>query len=114
MQLVIGKNEGNVTFYVDGQCSTVKVKYAKKLNKSINIKMDTLKNICRKYVPKGKEIDFCKIDVEGNERNVLLGYDFKNYRCKLICVNSNIQLNFIHNNHLLEEILIFNSYTFVF
>ena len=114
LQLVIGKNEGNVTFYVDGQCSTVKEKYAKKLNKSINIKMDTLKNICRKYVPKGKEIDFCKIDVEGNERNVLLGYDFKNYRPKVFCVESTIPLSFIPNHQLWEEILINNSYTFVF
>ena len=77
MQLVIGKNEGNITFYVDGQSSTVKEKYAQNLNKSINIKMDTLENICRKFVPKGKEVDFCKIDVEGNERDVLLGMILK-------------------------------------
>ena len=91
----------------------VKEKYAKKLNKSINIKMDTLENICRKYVPKGKEVDFCKIDVEGNERDVLLGYDFKNYRPKVFCIESTIPLSFIPNHQLLEDILILNNYTFV-
>ena len=112
MQLGIGKNERNITLYIDGQCSTVKEKYAKKLNQSINIKMDTFENICRKYIPKGKEVDFCKIDVEGNER-VLLGYDFKNYRPKVFCIESTIPLSFIPNHQLLEDILILNNYTFV-
>ena len=113
LQLVIGKNERNTTFYVAGQSSTVKEKYAKKLNQSINIKMDTLENICRKYIPKGKEVDFCKIDVEGNERDVLLGYDFKNYRPKVFCIESTIPLSFIPNHQLWEDILVNNSYTFV-
>ena len=75
--------------------------------------MDTLENICRKYVPKGREVDFCKIDVEGNERDVLLGYDFKNYRPKVFCIESTIPLSFIPNHQLWEDILINNSYTFV-
>ena len=113
LQLVMDKNEGNITFYFAGQCSTVKEKYAKKLNQSVNIKMDTLENICRKFVPKGREVDFCKIDVEGNERDVLLGYDFKNYRPKVFCIESTIPLSFIPNHQLLEDILILNNYTFV-
>ena len=115
VKLVIGKIEGNVTFYVDGQCSTVTVKYAKKLNKSINIKMDSLKNICRKYVPKGKEIDFCKIDVEGNERNVLLGYDFKNYRPKVFYLESTAPFRpDIPTHQEWEYILLQNGYAFGF
>ena len=35
-----------------------------------------MSSVCEKYVPKGKIIQFCKIDVEGGERDVLLGYDF--------------------------------------
>ena len=113
LQMVIGNNEGNVTFYVDGQCSTVQKKYAKR-NESINIKMDTMSNICKKYVPKEKEIDFCKIDVEGNERDVLLGYDFDNYKPKVFCVESTIPLSFKPNYQLWEEILIKNGFTFVY
>ena len=53
-----------------------------------------MSNICKKYVPEGKEVDFCKIDVEGNERDVLLGYDFDNYKPKVFCVESTIPLSF--------------------
>jgi FkbM family methyltransferase len=113
LHMVIGNNEGNVTFYVDGQCSTVQKKYAKR-NESINIKMDTMSNICKKYVPEGKEVDFCKIDVEGNERDVLLGYDFDNYKPKVFCVESTIPLSFKPNYQLWEEILIKNGFTFVY
>ena len=113
LQMVIGNNEGNVTFYVDGQCSTVQKKYAKR-NESINIKMDTMSNVCKKYVPEGKEVDFCKIDVEGNERDVLLGYDFDNYKPKVFCVESTIPLSFKPNYQLWEEILIKNGFTFVY
>jgi FkbM family methyltransferase len=113
LQMVIGNNEGNVTFYVDGQCSTVQKRYAKR-NESINIKMDTMSNICKKYVPEGKEVDFCKIDVEGNERDVLLGYDFDNYKPKVFCVESTIPLSFKPNYQLWEEILIKNGFTFVY
>ena len=52
--------------------------------------MDTMSNICKKYVPKGRNVDFCKIDVEGGEKNVLLGYDFINYRPKVFCIESTV------------------------
>ena len=54
------------------------------------MKMNTMSNICKKYVPIGKKIDFCKIDVEGGERGVLLGYDFKRYKPKVFCVESTV------------------------
>ena len=113
LQMVVGNNEGNVTFYTDGQCSTVRKKYAKN-NDSINVIMDKMSNVCKKYVPKGKEVDFCKIDVEGNERDVLLGYDFTNYKPKVFCIESTIPKSFIPNHKLWEEILINNGFTFVY
>ena len=114
LQMVVGNNEGNVTFYINDQCSTIKKEFSKGANESISIKMDTMSNVCKKYVPKGKEIEFCKIDVEGNERDVLLGYDFTNYKPKVFCIESTIPMSFIPNHQLWEEILINNSYTFVY
>ena len=73
-----------------------------------------MSNVCKKYVPKGKEVDFCKIDVEGNERDVLLGYDFTNYKPKVFCIESTIPKSFIPNHKLWEEILINNGFTFVY
>ena len=41
-----------------------------------------MKYILNKYAPKNETIQFCKIDIEGGEKNALLGYDFENYRPK--------------------------------
>ena len=113
LQIVAGNDEGNVTLYIDGMSSTVQKKYAKR-KENINIKMDKMSNICKQYVPKGKEVDFCKIDVEGNEREVLLGYDFTNYKPKVFCIESTVPLTRIPTHQLWEEILINNGYTFVY
>ena len=69
-------------------------------------------NICRKYISKNVEIQFCKIDVEGGERNVLLGNDFEKYRPKIFCIEST--RHFIPNHNLWEYILLKNDYSFAF
>ena len=69
-------------------------------------------NICKKYIPKNEVIQFCKIDVEGGERNVLLGNDFEKYRPKIFCIEST--RHFIPNHNLWEYILLKNDYSFAF
>jgi len=54
----------------------------------INIKIETMSNICKKFIPIGFEIHFCKIDVEGSEKDTLIGFDFINYRPKVFCIES--------------------------
>ena len=56
-------------------------------------------------------IHFCKIDVEGSERDVLLGYDFINYRPKVFCIESTIPGTYISNYDNWEDILIKNDYS---
>ena len=41
-------------------------------NDRINIKINTMANICKRYVPKGIEIQFCKIDVESYEKKCFI------------------------------------------
>ena len=88
LQLGAGNKEGNATLLVKGLCSTLF--YNKTTNNSllINIKIQTMSNICKKYIPEGKKIEFCKIDVERYEKNVLLGFDLVNYRPKVFCIES--------------------------
>ena len=114
LQLAVGEKNGTIKFYINDQCSTYVEQYSKKAKNIINITMDTMSNICRKYVPQGRAVDFCKIDVEGGERNVLLGYDFTNYRPKVFCIESTIPLSSIPNHELWENILIQNNYTYVY
>ena len=73
-----------------------------------------MSNICKKYIPKGKKINFCKIAVEGEEKNVLLGYDFENYRPEVFCIESTKPGTMISFYELWEEILLINNYLFTF
>lgn len=97
--------------YILGHGSTLK---KKNNTKSISINIDTMSSICRKYVPKNEIIQFCKIDVEGGERDVLLGYDFENYRPKVFCIESTLPSTSIPCHNLWEDILLRNDYSFAY
>ena len=71
-------------------------------------------NICKKYVPKNTRIEFCKIDVEGAEPKVLLGYDFVNYRPKIFCIESFTPISLHKSYQEFEPILSKNNYTFAY
>ena len=111
LQIGVGKMKENGTLYVHGFGSTLK---KKKNYKSITINVDTMFNICRKYVPKNEIIQFCKIDVEGGEKDVLLGYDFESYRPKVFCIESTLPGTNIPCHNLWEDILLKNDYSFAY
>jgi FkbM family methyltransferase len=113
LQLGVGKIKENATLYLSGFGSTLQ-KNKKKNVKSIAINVDTMFNICRNYVPKNKIIQFCKIDVEGGEKDVLLGYDFENYRPKVFCIESTLPGTGIPCHKLWENILLKNDYSFAY
>ena len=74
-----------------------------------------MSNICKDYIPKGIQIEFCKIDVEGSEKDVLLGFDFINYRPKVFCIESLINnVTNVPEYKEWEEILIKNDYDLAF
>ena len=70
LNLKIGASdkEGNSTLFVIGMGSTLLKNYSNKKTPTINVSVYTMKNICKKYVPKNINIEFCKIDVEGEEK----------------------------------------------
>ena len=106
--------EDLLTLCLNGDGSTVNKKYFKENGETINIKVLPLSKICKEYVPKNEEIQFCKIDVEGHEKNVLLGYDFENYRPKVFCIESTKPFTYIPTQEEWEYILIRNQYAFGF
>ena len=92
LQICVGEKEGIASFDIsEWNTSLFKEKLPKEKRK-INVKIDTMLNICRKYIPKLLEIQFCKIHVKINEKKILLGFDYKNYRPKVFCIES-IKLN---------------------
>lgn len=115
LQIGLGKAEGNETFYELGGTSTLYKQYLKgKKTNVTKIKITTMLNVCKKYIPKNKVIQFCKIDVEGGEKNVLLGNDFEKYRPKVICIESYFPNSPIPSHYLWEDILLNNDYSFAY
>ncbi len=115
LQLGVGEKEGNNTFLVKGCYSSMLYDKTNNISKFINIRVNTMSNICRKFVPKDVKIEFVKIDVERAEKNVLLGFDFENYRPKIFCIESLfIPKTNIPEYKEWESILIRNDYVFAY
>lgn len=97
LKLGAGNYDGKADLLVKGligfgDMSTLSYKKKKNNSKIVSIRVSTMANICKKYIPKGTKIQFCKIDVENYEKKVLLGYDFINYRPKIFCIESLINI----------------------
>jgi FkbM family methyltransferase len=74
-------------------------------------KVLTLTEILKRYLPtQNQTIDFCKIDVEGFERSVLLGLDFSQYRPAVFCVESTIPSSNTPCHKKFEDILVSAGY----
>jgi len=114
LQIAVGNKKGFTNFKVCGLISSLF--YDKNNNKSkiIQTPIKTMKNVCRTYIPRGIKINFCKIDVEGAEKYVMLGYDFINYRPNVFCIESLINNNNIPEYKEWEEILIKNDFEFAY
>lgn len=103
-----GENNGNCTLYVKKDVtSVIKGKFGKS-NKIITIKQLTAKKICETYIPKHQNINFCKIDVEGAEKSILLGFDFENFKPNVFVIESLEDKDF----QSWEYILFNNSYEY--
>lgn len=71
--------------------------------------LTTLVDICEKYVG-DQEISFLKIDVEGFEKEVLLGADFKRFRPLILIIEATMPGTDIANYLEWEEIVLKNGY----
>lgn len=117
LNIGVGKNESYASLLNLGTGSLItnnKSLIEENPKNILNITVNTLKNICKTYIPKKQNIDFLKIDVEGGERDVLLGCDFDNYRPKVFCIESTIPATSIPCYDLWENILLENDYSFVY
>lgn len=111
----MGSKQGKMTLYVQESGSTFCTDNVI-MNDCPTIEVDvtTLETLCDKYVPKGNVITFLKIDVEGFEKDVLMGMNFEKYRPKIVVMESTVPRTeeFVHEEW--ESFLTDNNYTYVY
>ena len=79
------KGEVDLFFYHNRAAkNTISKEFGSGAKEKKKINSDTLNNIIENSKFKNSKIDFVSIDVEGNEMNVLNGFDLKKYKPKLI------------------------------
>ena len=79
------KGEVDLFFYHNRAAkNTISKEFGSNAKEKKKINSDTLNNIIENSKFKNSKIDFVSIDVEGNEMNVLNGFNLKKYKPKLI------------------------------
>ena len=79
------KGEVDLFFYHNRAAkNTISKEFGSDAKEQKRINSDTLNNIIENSKFKNSKIDFVSIDVEGNEMNVLNGFNLKKYKPKLI------------------------------
>jgi FkbM family methyltransferase len=78
---------------------------------SIATRVTTLSSICEEHVG-DRTIDFLSIDVEGHERAVLLGADFRRFRPRVIVIEATHPMRPEPTHHLWEDLILPHDYQF--
>lgn len=110
----VGEKDGIETLYLQEGGSTIcreHVILEKPKQEEITIK--TLASICEEYVSE-KKISFLKVDVEGYERQVLLGADFERFRPSIVVMESTIPRTMQPSYELWENILLEAGYHYIY
>jgi len=112
LNVAVGSENGTLKLWLGDGLSTFVEKYAHTDWEQIEVPVVTLKEICDTHVG-DRTIDFLKIDVEGWEREVILGADWERYRPRVLCIEATIPMTTIDIYSEWEDILLNAKYEFV-
>ena len=114
----VGSEEGESSFYRQGDWGGLSTlvesnRREEAVETEEKIKIRTLKSICDEYVS-DINVSFLKIDVEGMEKEVLLGADFNRFRPIVLVIESTLPCTDTPNYDEWESIELNNKYHFVY
>lgn len=119
LQLVLSDKPGTVTFHVapthPGWATANEAVARQMAEQGIEVfprevRAITLADVCAAHA-RGT-IDFLKIDVEGAERDVLLGGDFSRWRPRVVVIEATEQGGSSPNHHLWEDVILGYDYLY--
>jgi hypothetical protein len=108
LQVSCGAQPGTLHLKQQGEMSTI---LASPSRGTIPVSVVRLDDVWDAYVPVGAQVHFCKIDVEGFERQVLLGINLSRHRPWMFCIESTLPGTNIPAWDKWEGILLANGYT---
>lgn len=104
---------GQTTLKLESAASSIEPGWTTNEARRIPVTVDTLSSILSAYPGIRDACDFCSIDVEGHERNVLEGIDFSTFRPSAFILEA-VRWNPFYRTHgLWEPILTRNGYKLV-
>jgi FkbM family methyltransferase len=120
IQVAVAAKEGSIDFWNVPRTglSTAIKKFADQHKSAgfevnhVSVRTRSLKDICEEYVK--SPINFMKIDVEGFEKQVLLGADFEKFRPMVVLVESTEPNSQVENYLEWEDILEEHEYQFCY
>ena len=122
IQSLVGEKPGEATYYLvedfHGLSTTVQGHALKaqsefgKTSRAMTVPVTTLRALCEQHAPAA--IDFLKIDVEGAEREVLLGGDWRRFRPKVIVLEALAPVTMAPAWEAWEPLLTQQGYRFAF
>jgi len=121
-QLLVGEKAGEATYYlvedfhglsttVEGHARKAQSEFGKK-SQTMTVPVTTLRALCERHAP--AVIDFLKIDVEGAEREVLLGGDWRRFRPKVVVLEALAPVTMAPAWEAWEPLLTTQGYRFAF
>jgi len=119
---LVGERLGEATYYLvedfHGLSTTVESHARKaqsefgKNSQAMTVPVTTLQALCEQHAPTA--IDFLKVDVEGAEREVLLGGDWRRFRPKVVLLEALAPVTMAPAWEAWEPLLTAQSYRFAF
>ena len=110
----VGQKTERKRLYLQGGLSTVVDENVRcETSDYQEIPIFKLADLCEMLIPAGRHISFLKIDVEGFEREVLLGTDFSRWRPQIVVMESTKPNSDVFIHEKWEEILTQNNYHYV-
>jgi FkbM family methyltransferase len=119
---LVGEKTGEATYFlvedfhglsttVEGHARKAQSEFGKS-SQAMTVPVTTLRALCEQYAPPA--IDFLKIDVEGAEREVLLGGDWRRFRPKAVVLEALAPVTMAPAWEAWEPLLTAQDYRFAF